>query len=160
MSEDTQELKLKIKEVLGELQAESCKNDVLNELKEASKRKSFQHPAFLLFLGFFLTGVVGTWLTSHWQNRDQQKQQEQLAHERAILQKYDIADRITKAVSETYTAVHVMSHALSHRPKTDKDSAERQIFWSQAIRNCIPNSLLLPHKTAITFTHPTALSLS
>lgn len=158
MVQSDQELKLKIKDALVELQAESFKNDVLSELKEAARKKPFQHPAFLLILGFFLTGVVGTWLTSRWQSREQERQQRQIANQRAIQQKYDIADQINKAVSETYTAAQVMSHLIAARPINQKDTeaAERETFWNHAIRNWIPNSLLLQQRVAINFRDETA----
>jgi hypothetical protein len=160
MSQDSPELKSRVKEILAELQDDSFKNDVLKELKEASRRKPFQHPAFLLILGFFLTGVVGTLLTSLWQSREQERQQKQIANQRAIQQKYDITDQINKAVSETYTAAQVISNLIAGRniSKNDKEAAERETFWNNANRNWIPNSLLLQQRVVINFKDETAVA--
>jgi hypothetical protein len=160
MSEDDPDLKSKIKEILVELQDQSFKNDVLDQLKEASRKKPLQHPAFLLILGFFLTGVVGTFLTARWQSREQERQQKQIAHQRAIQQKYDIADQINKAVSETYTAAQVISNLISDQKisKNDKQASERETFWNSANRNWIPNSLLLQQRVVINFNDATAIA--
>lgn len=156
MSPQKDELRQQLKDILVELENESFKNEVLKELKDASQKKPpgfWQHPAFLLVLGFFLTTVLGTWLTLFWQGRDQQKQREQLAHERSINQKYEVADQINKAVAEAYTATHVALHLLAselHNVRT-KEDAGREVFWNQAIRAWIPTSLVLQQKLAVNF---------
>lgn len=163
MSQEREELKQKLKEVLVELENESFKNEVLKELKEAAQKKSsaFQHPAILLILGFLLTTGGGTWLTYYWQGQDQQKQRQELAHERAIQQKYEIADQINKAVAEAYTGTHV-ALALLSSPKSkpgDKQAAEREAYWNQTNRSWIPTSLVLQQKLSINFKGEKALSL-
>lgn len=155
-------LKEKLKETLAELEGESFKNAVLQELKEASRRKStFQHPAFLLFLGFLLTGVVGTWLTSYWQARAKENERAQLAHERAIQQKYDVADQINKAVSEAYAGAQVMiGVAASGLAGADeKELAEQEAYWKQAARTSAINSWVLRQKLAVNFKNKEANDL-
>jgi hypothetical protein len=150
----TDALKPRMKEVLAELERESFKNTVLQELREASKRKSlFQHPAFLLFFGFMLTGGLGTWLTSYWQSKAKQNEQAQLAHERAIQQKYEVADQINKAVAESYAGEQVMIGTLSSDQvlKNSKEAAEREGYWKQAARTWVINSLILRQKLAVNF---------
>ena len=147
-------LKPRMKEVLAELERESFKNTVLQELREASKRKSlFQHPAFLLFFGFMLTGGLGTWLTSYWQGKSKQNEQAQLAHERSIEQKYEVADQINKAVAESYAGEQVMIGALSSDQvmKNSKEAAEREGYWKQAARTWVINSLVLRQKLVVNF---------
>jgi hypothetical protein len=160
-SRQKEELKRQLKEILVELENESFKNEVLSELKEASTKKSpgfWQHPAFLLVWGFLLTTVLGTWLTLFWQGREQQRQREQLAHERSIQQKYEITDQINKAVADAYTATHVMLHVLASKPSNvpTKDDIERETFWKQAIRTWIPTSLVLQQKLYVNFKDDTA----
>lgn len=164
MSQEREELKQKLKEILVELENESFKNEVLKELKEATQKKEpsfFKHPAFLLILGFLLTTGVGTWLTYYWQGKDQQKQREQLAHEHAIQQKYEIADQINKAVADTYTATHVALTLLSsvRNNKNEKQAAERETYWNQANRSWIPISLVLQQKLSVNFKDEKALLL-
>jgi hypothetical protein len=150
----TDALKPRMKDVLAELERESFKNTVLQELREASKRKSlFQHPAFLLFFGFMLTGGLGTWLTSYWQGKAKQNEQARLAHERAIQQKYEVADQINKAVAESYAGEQVMIGTLSSDQvlKNSKEAAEREGYWKQAARTWVINSLVLRQKLVVNF---------
>jgi hypothetical protein len=163
-SAEREDLKQKIKEILVELQADSFKNEVLKELKEASKKKEsspLQHPAFLLLLGFILTGVVGTWLTSFWQSREQEKQRQQLAHEHALEQKYDVIDQINKAAAEADTGAQVMVYLLIYGEgeKREKVITERETYWSKARRNWLVNSQVLEQKLAINFKNDEALAL-
>ena len=160
--EDEEALKERVKAVLRELEDASFKNKVLEELREAAKKKTsvFEHPALLLVLGFLLTGVVGTWLASYWQSREQQKQQAQLAHERALQQKYDVTEQINKAVSEVYTGAHVVLYVISYDQSQNKTGeAEREAYWNQARRSWIINSLALQLKLTNTFNHDEAFSL-
>lgn len=155
MSDDPEDLKEKIRAILVELEDESLKYEVLQELKAAKRGVGFlQHPAFLLALGFFLTGVVGTLLTSAWQNMQQHRQQEQVAREREIQKKYEVADQINKDVAEAYAGTQVMLHNLFYgREGTEKEMLEREAYWKQTRRTWIINSLILEQKLAITFKH-------
>ncbi len=155
-------LKPRVKEVLAELEFDSFKNTVLQELKEGSKRKShLQHPAFLLILGFVLTGGVGTWLTTYWQSQSKENERAQLAHERAIQQKYDVANDINKAVSEAYAGAHVMIGVLSstHVSSDTKEVSEREAYWKQSARSWVINSLILRQKLAVNFKNKEAITL-
>lgn len=151
MPEESEDLKQKIRAVLVDLEKESFKNEVLQELKEAKRGGGFlNHPAVLLVLGFVLTGGVGTWLTSVWQSTEQQRQREQLAHEHALQQKYELTDQINKAVAEAYAGTQVMLHSLWYEGDK-KEIAEREAYWNQARRNWIVNSLVLQQKLTINF---------
>lgn len=155
-------LKERLKETLTELEDESFKNAVLQELKEASRKKSaFQHPAFLLILGFMLTGGVGTWLTSYWQSQAKQTERAQLANERAIQQKYEVADQINKAIAEAYAGAHVMiGVAASGQVGGDKkELAERETFSKQTVRTWAVNSWVLRQKLAVNFNNKEASDL-
>jgi hypothetical protein len=161
---ESADLKQRIKAVLAELEDESFKNEVLQELKEAAKKRKsspLQHPAFLLILGFFLTGVVGTWLTSAWQSVRQEKERKQLAHEYALKQKYEVMDQINKAIAEAQTGAHVMVYVLTYGSggKPSKALEERETYWNQARRSWLINSQVLKQKLAINFTNSEALEL-
>lgn len=161
---ESEDLKRRIKDILAELEGESFKNEVLQELKEASKKRKsspFQHPAFLLILGFFLTGVVGTWLTSAWQSVQQAKERKQLAHEYALKQKYEVVDQVNKAIAEAQTGGQVMVYVLTYGSggKMSKAMEERETYWYQARRNWLINSQVLQQKLSINFNNSEALTL-
>ncbi|HWS89023.1 MAG TPA: hypothetical protein VN282_18760 [Pyrinomonadaceae bacterium] len=163
----TQELKKR----LIELEKEYLKKEILDELKSAGGAggKSFtQNPAFLLLLGFLLTGVMGTWFTSFWQGRQQEVDRAQQARARALQQKYEAADQINKAVAEVYTATQVMLNPLIYQPPDeamfdeaafDKEVTERELYWKHSNRAWLVNSYTLKQKLAVNFKSEAALSL-
>lgn len=103
-------------------------------------------------LGFFLTGVIGTLLTSQWQSIQQQKQQAQIARERALQQKLELAEQLNKAVAEYYTGTQVILYALFYGAADDsKGLAERETFWKQSLRSWIVSSRVLEQKLAVNF---------
>lgn len=145
------------KRLLG-LEKEYLKKEILEELRGDSAGKGTsvtQNPAFLLLLGFLLTGVVGTWFTSFWQSRQQEIQRAQQVRERDLQQKYEVSDQINKAVAEIYTATNVMLNPLIYTPGTprmlDKEIAEREVFWIQSIRAWLVNSQTLKQKLTTNF---------
>jgi uncharacterized protein YktA (UPF0223 family) len=104
---------------------------------------------------------VGTWLTSFWQSREQEKQRQQLAHEHALEQKYDVIDQINKAAAEADTGAQVMVYLLIYGEgeKREKVITERETYWSKARRNWLVNSQVLEQKLAINFKNDEALAL-
>lgn len=156
------DLRERVKAILTELEQTSLKNEVLRELKEASTKRTspFQHPAILLILGFLLTGVVGTWLASYWQTKEQEKQQQQQARERDLREKYDVTEQVNKAIAEAYTGTRVALFLLAFDQRDDeKRQAEREAYWNQTRRTWMINSQILQQRLAIHFDDNEALTL-
>lgn len=155
-------------EVVAEIRKESFKKELLEELEmrgfRASLRKTAQHPAVLLILGFGLTSLLGSGLTFLWQNKANAKQesraaeqrdfeQRQNSRQRLIQQKYLLVDEVAKAVAETSTAAEDILDAWDRANK--QAYPERLKYWQvEGSRKWrVANKTLIP-KLSSTFRDP------
>jgi hypothetical protein len=104
-SPDDDEIRVLIREAVNEIQRDHLKRELLKEIRKEQRKFSFGkvagHPAFLLFVGFILTGVIGTLVTSRWQKREWDRQQARLIQIRRIEQKEKIMEALTQAIADS-----------------------------------------------------------
>jgi hypothetical protein len=146
-------------EIVAEIRKEAFKKEILEELEMrgfmASARKTAQHPAVLLILGFALTSALGGGLTFLWQNKANAKQesraaqqrdfeQKQAARQRLIQQKSALLDDVAKAVAETNTAAEDILDAFERSNR--RAYPERLKYWqSEGSRKWrVASKLLIP----------------
>lgn len=140
-------------EVLDELKKQTLKKELVDEIQKRSKAASLssfgRHPATLLIIGFLLTGIVGTLLTTRWQRKEwdrQQtlqniewnKQQSRLVQIHNIDHKYEVISEITMAVGQSNAAASEI--LFTFNPKANdllraEGSDERIKLWQQAQHN-------------------------
>ncbi|MDX6496882.1 MAG: hypothetical protein QOG23_142 [Blastocatellia bacterium] len=140
LSRETDELKA---EILAELKTHDViKRQVLDELTERRRKNKILliigHPVFLLFLGFLLTGGVGTWIASYWQKQQWDYQQIRLAQitqaQQRAKEKNDFRGEIVKEVENVL----------------DSDRKLLRIYFSRdpTIANQLPDRLKTWHQTS------------
>lgn len=151
------------REVVAEIRKESFKKEILDELEmrgyKAKLRKTAQHPAVLLILGFGLSTLLGSALTFLWQNKANAKQesravqqrdfeQKQSSRQRLVQQKYGLVDDVAKAVAETNTAAEDILDALDRANHTAYP--ERLKYWqSEGSRKWrVASKILIPKLTS------------
>lgn len=151
------------REVVAEIRKDSFKKELLEELEmrgfKASLRKTAQHPAILLVLGFGLSTLLGSGLTFLWQNKANAKQesraaqqrdfeQRQNSRQRLIQQKYLLTDEVAKAVAETSTAAEDILDAWDRANK--QAYPERLNYWqAEGSRKWrVANKTLIPKLTS------------
>ena len=85
-------------QILSELRnRELLKTEILNELTNRKKAPWLTHPILLLLIGFAMTGVLGSWLTSQWQHRQWAREQRELRRSTDIEVKRQLLNDVTKA---------------------------------------------------------------
>lgn len=160
-------------EVLADLKRQDLKKEILDELKRkgSSVGEFLKHPAFILLAGFILTTVMGTWLSSYWQDRQWKGQQEylksqsdiertRLTRQGLIKEKYDIRDQTIKAIAEASTAAEDMLESFTWQlddSRRTTDAPERARYWQEASRNWRINSKTLAQKISFRFNKPEVL---
>ncbi len=167
--ESDDEIKLQIreglkKELLAEIEKESLKKEILSELKPKDSfwDKFFKHPAFLLIVGFILTTLLGTTLTSYWQYKTWSGQQRLATQQAVVKQKYELKDEIIKTVAETNTAAEdaLASFLLdSEDSRLKTELPERMKAWREASKNWRKNSKILKDKLIFRFEDPEILKV-
>lgn len=155
MAEDDKLLKTKI---LEELQKqELLRDELLKELRPQSKPSGFfNHPAILLVLGFLLTSGAGAFITSCWQQTQWEQQQLVLARQRALDQKYELANEVAKAVGEHHAAISGVLFAITHTRDDEvlcRELPTRLSAWHEANRIWLINSSTLLQKLTVHFPH-------
>ncbi|MDQ3805372.1 MAG: hypothetical protein M3416_16270 [Acidobacteriota bacterium] len=142
---------------------ESLKQEIAETLRaelSQGRKDFFQHPFFLLVIGFILTGIVGSWLTSLWKSREWENQQLHLSRQKAIEQKYAVIDKLTRAVAEAYIAVEDILHLAEfgwYDRAPDEKAPERATKWSQASRAWRLNTEVLRLNIETDFKNPEAI---
>lgn len=158
--EEEKELKERLKkEVLEQLKVESLKKEIVNEVQRKNARFSFakfaQHPAFLAFMGFVLTGIIGNQLASRWQRREWDRQQARLVEIRSVEQKYRVIDEISKAIGEHNSAAQYVMVTVSRDLKNDarlnKELPELSKNWDMARRDWRTSASILKQKIVVYF---------
>lgn len=159
-SEEKEQLK---REILEELRRQdSLKSDIVKELRPSGWKEVIpqiaKHPVFVLVMGFFLTGVLGTFLTYRWQQREWDRQQikestewrEQqirLLRTREIEEKHEIVEQVTKLVSDNNAAAKNILLRLEQWRNKEEVFKE----YIQLMQNWNSNSSLLQQRVAIHF---------
>jgi hypothetical protein len=158
------ELKAMIREALDDLSKESIKNEVVRDLTPADSKSSLaqfaQHPAFLLFISFALTGLFGTWISSRLQSREWDRQQDRLIRIKRAEQKYNFVEELTKAIAESNAAERDV--LISFDPQWRVGDPSRQqtrndrikFFQEQGGRNWRINSALYRARLNTYFNDP------
>lgn len=94
-----------IKEALNDLQRDQMKMELLEGIRSKKEKISFRtfasHPAFLIFISFIFTGIIGTIITSKWQRKEWNRQQARLVHIRRIDQKEKLMEELVQAVADS-----------------------------------------------------------
>lgn len=167
-----------IKGIVEEIRNESQKQGALiseivsqirDQLKQDQKAswpkrisKFFQHPAFLLVLGFAITGLIGGLLANRWQRKEWDRQQEIQKNEwerqqlrtldiHGIDLKYRIIDELTKAIGERNAAakgiLSPLEQELNHQQLIQEEK-ERLASWEKVSNDWRVNSQILKLKIA------------
>jgi len=155
------------REVLEQLKLESINEEVAKEPQGANAGFSFsqfaQHPAFLVIVGFVLTGIVGNLLLSYWQQREWERQQIRLVQIRGIEQKYAVIDEIAKAIGEHNSAaqnvVVVVLRDLDDNTRLNSELPELSKGWDTARRDWRGSSSILKQKLIVYFKNKEAREL-
>jgi hypothetical protein len=133
--------------ILEELRKQDAlKRDVLAEL---NRRRSFaqvlQHPAALLVLGFLFTSVLGARFSAYWQSQEWHRQQALQTRQRALEQKYQIANEVAQAVGEIYAAsAGVLSSVhIDNVRKRQQEVEEKRKPWLEARQQWLAKSSTL-----------------
>ena len=141
--------------LLGELKKRSAlRDEILDELKGKQRpSKFFGHPAVLLVIGFIFTSVLGASLSSYWQSRQWHRQQSLQARQRALEQKYQIANEVAQAVGEAYgPAAGVLSAVqIEFGPLRRQELKEKVPAWRQARQQLLAKSSALVQKLGTHF---------
>ena len=159
-------------EVLDEIKKRKFKQEIVDELQKSDKVFRFsafaQHPATLLITGFVLTGIVGTLLTTRWQRKewDRQQQSQSLEWSRQqsrliqihnIDHKYEVIDEITKAVGESNAAASDILFTFNAKamnlPEL-KGKEGRIKLWHQADQSWQKNISVIAQKLNVFFKDP------
>src|ERR1700682_5881972 len=101
---DSESIKVLVREAANALLRDQLKKEILEEIRSEKKKISFRefaaHPAFLLFIGFVFTGIIGTFITSKWQRSEWDRQQTRLVHIRRIDQKEKVMEELAQAIAD------------------------------------------------------------
>jgi hypothetical protein len=140
---------------------EALKDEIRRALdpKSAESRASkfFAHPAVLVVLGFLLTGIAGSWLTSYWKSREAANQRSYLAEQRALNEKYALINSVFKEVGSTLAAADDVLAAYYSKNLSDTEISERMANWHKTSREWRVASEVLKPKMAVNFSNPKLL---
>lgn len=157
-----------IQDILDQLEKDSLKKEIIRRQSAPPKSyfilEALKHPAFLLVLGFALTGFVGNWLTSIWQSREWERQQQRQVQLKGIDTKYALINELTKFVEEYNVAVEdVYSSCCIGMPETDEESYKETITkleaWGKSINSWNGYSPILERKLTVYFRDPAIVNL-
>jgi hypothetical protein len=136
-------------EIIAELRKDKRKDEISSELDEKGRldevAKFFRHPAVIVTLTFFLTSLVGTQITSRWQE-----------HQREIDQKYTLADQANKSIVEYLIAAEdivSMYQGEAEAPNRADIEKERWSYWQQRSREWRIFSDTFAEKLSANFTN-------
>ncbi|MDQ1591702.1 MAG: hypothetical protein QOG71_2329 [Pyrinomonadaceae bacterium] len=137
---------------------ESFKAEIVKALKvEGRFTKIIQHPTFLLILGFALTGIVGSWLTTSWQSREWNRQQTRLSQQKAQDLKYGLIEEATKGITENQAALDnlaVEALLISEKVSSPQDFEEKFDAWKLVNGKLRYNFQITEQKINIYFSSP------
>jgi len=169
MSEHEQHKKEALKkEILEELKKrQSIKREILREL-EPQKKPSFsdllRHPVVLLVLGFLFTGVIGTWLTSYWKNKEWDYQQKRLVYinqaSALVKRKTEIRDEVgkdTENILSAHSEIVALILAEANTDTRSKNMEQRIILWQQSVEQWNASLGKLRQIVSSDFSSPTCL---
>jgi hypothetical protein len=117
------------------IEVEKLKDEIRRLLQtepaQSGFSKFFQHPAFLLILGFFLTGIAGAWLTHYWKEGEWTNQQNYLFAQRSLDRKSAVIEATFKEVAATVAAADDLLVTYYGGDWTKKDDEERWENWKK-----------------------------
>jgi hypothetical protein len=139
-TQDNEEIKVLVREAVNELLRDHLKRELLEGVRSGENRFSLAkfagHPAFLLFVGFILTGIIGTLVTSRWQRNEWDRQQARLIQIRRIEQKEKIMEGLTQAIADSNETEQNVLIAFSkywrpQDPRREEITRERLEAWRE-----------------------------
>lgn len=137
---------------------EILKKEIIDELKSTEDKKAFfaENSISRFILGFILTGVLGTWLSSCWQSQQWKEQQAYSAKQKIIEKKYELINEVSEKVSKSYTAAEdifgLFQYLTDKERKSQKE--ERINYWRQESREWRINSKKLLSGINANFKNP------
>jgi hypothetical protein len=136
----SESIKALIAEAVNDLQRDQLKIKLLEEIRSKKEKISFStfasHPAFLLVIGFIFTGIIGTLITSKWQNSEWDRQQARLVHIRRIDQKEKLMEELVQSVADSNATEEDVLNAFSDEwrpgdPRREQITQERLEAWQK-----------------------------
>ncbi len=136
---DNGDIKALAREAIAE-QRDQLKRDLLKEIRSEegnfSIGKVAAHPAFLLFIGFILTGIIGTLVTSTWQRKEWNRQQDRLVHIRRADQQEKVMEELVQAIVDSNETEENVLIAFSDEwrqgdPRREQITEERLEAWKK-----------------------------
>lgn len=146
-----QELK---NEIIEELKNQKLKNEIISELKPLSKVAFLaENSASRFIVGFVLTGCLGTWLSTYWQNKQWSEQQTYMAAQKSIEGKYSLIEEVSQAIAEAYTPAEDILGLITYWNDKEraKEVSERIAYWRQSSRGWRISSKILVAKLNANF---------
>lgn len=144
-----------IEEIRAELKTQSgLKKDIVNELKPTSLKTELmelsKHPVLLLLLG----SVLGGWLSSCYQQREWNRQQDLLTEKQKIEKKVATRDEVTDSIVEAYSAAEAAVRPFFYENAATFAAAEkdREKEWADASKKWQHARLKLGQKLELHFT--------
>lgn len=146
-----------LEEIRNDLKTQnSLKRDVINELKPSSLKTELlewtKHPVLLLIIG----SVLGGWLSSCYQKREWNRQQDLISEKQRIEKKTNTRDEVTDSIIEAYGAAETAVRPLFYENATTFAASEkdREKEWSDASKKWQHARLKLIQKLDLDFTDP------
>jgi hypothetical protein len=137
---NSESIKALIVEAVNDLQRDQLKIELLERIRSKKEKISFRtlasHPAFLLFIGFIFTGIIGTFITSKWQRNEWDRQQARLVHIRRIDQKEKVMEELVQTVADSNATEEDVLNAFSKDwrqgdPRREDITEERLEAWQK-----------------------------
>jgi hypothetical protein len=140
-------------------EAERFRREVREQLGIDSTRENglsrvLKHPAFLLMLGFLLTGLVGGCLTEYWKNEEAKNQRSYLLQQRLLDKRYELFGKTFNAVAKTTTAAEDILASQTWGRWSPAEIREFKSHWIATSREWRVSSKILDQELAIYFANP------
>jgi hypothetical protein len=153
----TESRRVLLEEIRAELETQSgLKKEILNELKPTrfttQLLEFLKHPVLLLIIG----SAFGGWLSSCYQKREWNRQQQELAQKQRIEKKISTRDEVTDSIIEAYSAAESAVGSIFYEnaatfKTNEKDRAKE---WAEASRKWRDARLKLSQKLDLYFVDP------
>jgi hypothetical protein len=146
-----------LEEIRAELKTQSgLKKEILTELKPTDWKTQVleltKHPVLLLILG----SIFGGWLSSCYQQREWDRQQNQLSNKQEIEKKITTRDEVTDSIIEAYSAAEsaVRPFFYDNAKTFTAGEADRAKEWNEASKKWRNARLKLQQKLDLYFANP------
>jgi hypothetical protein len=157
------------KEVLAEIQRERLRKEIEDELQHTSNSpligRIVGHPAFLVILGFILTGIIANVLKTKWDREAWNSQQSRLFIVHRIDQKYGIIDELNKEMASSNATQEAILRDIDFKKRFSKEpnqqllNERKENAWLEARDNWQIASQVLRQKLSMYFSEPSLQSM-